>query len=169
MNDLNPNTPWYRQFWPWFLIALPLTAVIGGIITIWIAFTHETGLVKENYYQDGLNINEQLRQTQNAELGKVEATISFSETDKKVTLYFDGDVALPATITLSLSAPIDPEKDRQFLLKPVNPRLFQATLDSLPQGRFYLLLEPDDETWRLTGEAQLPTAGPVVISGESGN
>ena len=26
--------PWYRQFWPWFLISLPATAVAGCAVTI---------------------------------------------------------------------------------------------------------------------------------------
>lgn len=169
MNDIDPTTPWYRQFWPWFLIALPLTAVIGGVITIWIAVTHETGLVKENYYQDGLSINQQLKQKQQAEQAKIEATISFSEADEKITLYFGGDIAPPAAMSLQLSAAIDPDKDRQFDLTPVNPRLFQARMTSIPRGRFYLLLEPENNTWRLTGEVRLPSIEPVVISGATQN
>ncbi len=31
--------PWYRQFWPWFLIALPLTSVVASFVTLWIAVT----------------------------------------------------------------------------------------------------------------------------------
>jgi len=31
------TVPWYRQFWPWFLIAVPAAAVIAGIITIILA------------------------------------------------------------------------------------------------------------------------------------
>ncbi len=29
--------PWFRQFWPWFIIALPAAAVIAGFTTLWIA------------------------------------------------------------------------------------------------------------------------------------
>ena len=29
--------PWYRQFWPWFIIALPCAAVVGSIATAIIA------------------------------------------------------------------------------------------------------------------------------------
>lgn len=32
--------PWYRQFWPWFLIALPLTSVVASFATLWIAVTN---------------------------------------------------------------------------------------------------------------------------------
>lgn len=31
------DKPWYKQFWPWFIIALPLTAVIASFATLWIA------------------------------------------------------------------------------------------------------------------------------------
>lgn len=32
--------PWYRQFWPWFVIAIPLVGVIMGLATLAIAI-HE--------------------------------------------------------------------------------------------------------------------------------
>lgn len=38
MTDMNAVAiePWYRQFWPWVLIALPAAAVIGCAVTIWL-------------------------------------------------------------------------------------------------------------------------------------
>ncbi|WP_425348331.1 FixH family protein, partial [Vibrio splendidus] len=33
--------PWYKQFWPWFLIALPATVVIWTIMTV-IVFTQNS-------------------------------------------------------------------------------------------------------------------------------
>ena len=51
-----PNTaqihpPWYRQFWPWVLIAIPLAAVIMGGITLWLAISNPDYLVvKEDEY-----------------------------------------------------------------------------------------------------------------------
>jgi hypothetical protein len=32
-----PPTPWYRQFWPWFVISLLSTAVIGSCVSAWLA------------------------------------------------------------------------------------------------------------------------------------
>ena len=34
------HRPWYREFWVWFVIALPLSAVIAGLGTLWIAVSH---------------------------------------------------------------------------------------------------------------------------------
>lgn len=57
------QVPWYRQFWPWFIIAIPGSAVIGGLITLWLALTHPEALVvDQNEYQeirDGLRAQDQ--------------------------------------------------------------------------------------------------------------
>ena len=34
-----PVKPWYREFWPWFLMAGPFLAVIGCALTISLAYT----------------------------------------------------------------------------------------------------------------------------------
>ncbi len=37
--------PWYRQFWPWFIIALPASAVVAGLFTLWLAMQTSDSLV----------------------------------------------------------------------------------------------------------------------------
>lgn len=39
------DLPWYRQFWPWFIIALPASAVIASFISLWLAISHPDQLV----------------------------------------------------------------------------------------------------------------------------
>ena len=39
------DQPWYRQFWPWFIIALPASAVVAGLLTLWIAMSNPDYLV----------------------------------------------------------------------------------------------------------------------------
>ena len=44
--------PWYKQFWPWFIIALPASAVIASFITLWLAVSNPVQLVvSEDEYQ----------------------------------------------------------------------------------------------------------------------
>ena len=40
------DRPWYRQFWPWFLIAIPLAGVVTASITATYAFTHPDAEVR---------------------------------------------------------------------------------------------------------------------------
>lgn len=51
---------WYRQFWPWFLIALPGAVVISSVLYAYLAVKNQDPIVDGNYYKHGLTINEQL-------------------------------------------------------------------------------------------------------------
>ena len=53
MTSQPDKKPWHRQPWVWLLIALPMTAVIGGMVTIYIAVTTSDGLVVDDYYKRG--------------------------------------------------------------------------------------------------------------------
>ena len=46
--------PWYRQFWPWFIIALPTFAVVAGFYTLWLALQSQDSLVVRS--DDGVNV-----------------------------------------------------------------------------------------------------------------
>ena len=37
MTELQIKKPWWKQLWPWLLISGPAVAMIGCIITIWLA------------------------------------------------------------------------------------------------------------------------------------
>lgn len=39
------STPWYRQLWPWLLIAPPVVSIIGGFAILWVAISSNDGLV----------------------------------------------------------------------------------------------------------------------------
>lgn len=45
------HPPWYRQFWPWFLIALPLSAVLAGIVTLYLAAAAPDPVIKNDRYE----------------------------------------------------------------------------------------------------------------------
>ena len=36
-DDIPHERPWFRQFWPWFLIAIPLAGIIMASITAAVA------------------------------------------------------------------------------------------------------------------------------------
>lgn len=49
------NLPWYRQFWPWFIIALPAAAVAGSLFTLWLAVSNPDHLVVDRDEYQRLN------------------------------------------------------------------------------------------------------------------
>ena len=50
MNEELQPAPWYKQFWPWFLIALLGYSVIQGLTLLTVATRNPPGLISDDYY-----------------------------------------------------------------------------------------------------------------------
>jgi len=48
--------PWYREFWPWFIIALLSSVVIASLFTVVLAFKHSDEPASGDYKRDGLGV-----------------------------------------------------------------------------------------------------------------
>jgi len=46
VNTVGPP-PWYRHFWPWFIIAMLASAVAGSFVSLYLAL-HTTDVVLEH-------------------------------------------------------------------------------------------------------------------------
>jgi len=50
--------PWYKQFWPWFLISLPVTVMIVCGVIIYLSISQGNfSMVVDDYYKRGKTIN----------------------------------------------------------------------------------------------------------------
>jgi len=50
---LDRSLPWYKEPWPWVIIAIPGSAVIMGFITLYLAISNPDHLVVEDeQYQE---------------------------------------------------------------------------------------------------------------------
>ena len=63
---MHTAAPWYRQFWPWFLLALPAVVVVAGFITLYIAIHHADSPVRDHYAKEGLILRRDQAQDQAA-------------------------------------------------------------------------------------------------------
>ena len=53
--------PWYREPWPWLLIAAPAASIVMGLVLWALAVSTDDGLVANDYYKRGLAINQKLK------------------------------------------------------------------------------------------------------------
>lgn len=107
---------WYRQRWPWLLMAPPAVAVVGCIATITLAVRSADGVVAADYYKRGLAINEQMDRSQlAATLGlRAELVADGLRDSDGVRLQISADTTLPpdAVLTLRLVHPGKQSGDR---------------------------------------------------------
>jgi hypothetical protein len=62
--------PWYREPWPWLLMLGPLVVIVAGFVTAYLAVVSNDGLVEDDYYKQGLAVNQRTARAQRAaELG----------------------------------------------------------------------------------------------------
>jgi len=82
--------PWFREPWVWLIIALPASAVFGGIITIWIAVESDDGLVQDDYYKYGMEINKTLDRDKAAVQYELVANLIISEFQRPRIIFRSG-------------------------------------------------------------------------------
>jgi uncharacterized protein len=51
-----PDRPWYKQLWPWLLMIPPVGAVIGGMLTVYLAVTRPDMLISKDCVRDGVTM-----------------------------------------------------------------------------------------------------------------
>ena len=143
------SKPWYKQFWPWFLISLPGAVVVAGISMIFIANEGADDLVVDEYYKDGLAINRKLEKLERAEQLGISATLSI--TDNDITVTTAGPVAA-GQLKLALSHPLEADRDFEIFLIQSVPGQYRGTLPSNVAPRWHWALQlPGEQGWRLDG------------------
>lgn len=141
--------PWYRQFWPWFLILLPASVVVASIYTAYIAHRGADDLVVDDYYKIGLAINQRLERTQSAKDEGISARIRFGANSVKVNI--EGPV-VEAELKLSLAHPLEADRDFVVTLARVQPGIYEGKLPAAVAPHWHWTLEqPVANGWRLDG------------------
>jgi hypothetical protein len=103
-NEQTIQKRWFQYPMVWLVIFFPALAVVAGIITIIIAVNTEDGLVVDNYYKKGLEINKIIKHDQMAQQFGLSAFVDAnSETGEiLVSLSSDKKMVLNQEITFSL-------------------------------------------------------------------
>ena len=156
MNTEHIVLPWYKQFWPWFIISIPAITVISGIGMIIVASHNPDGMVVDDYYKTGLAINMTLARDKQAEKLGLQAIGRIDKTSKQILLTLHGQNSAKK-LRLTLTHPTASLQDITINLQAdQNNNEYTGQLPELPQEKRYILLEPVDQSWRLTGHAMFP-------------
>ena len=164
-NDDLDTVPWYRQFWPWFLIALPGAAVLGGLATVDIAIHHRVNMVVDDYYKEGLAINRVLDRDRKAKQLGVYAIGRFDPHTREVELRIKArDPLPPEGIQLRLMHPTLARLDVKVPMHyDATTHRYVARVNALSNADWYVQLEPPKGNWRLLGRMRLPGNGRLEL------
>jgi hypothetical protein len=141
--------PWYRQPWPWLLMAPPAASIALGIAMWALAARSDDGLVANDYYKRGLEINRRVRDaTPRAEsrLGAVVRVDERGEVVARIEGLADPADATPV-IRLRIAQPSHAVAERVVVLARDAAGDYVGRLDPPSEGRWVVTLE--STAWRL--------------------
>lgn len=152
--------PWYKQFWPWFLIALPLSVVIASIVTINIAIETDDGLVSDDYYKEGLAIHKDADSAAKASALGIAGTLNYDADTGAIMLVLEKPLQGDGTgLSLEVTHPTVSNRDQSIQLSRVDDSRFAGRVEPLGPANWKLALRPADRSWRVEGRLLQPGNG----------
>ena len=155
MNDDKQTTPWHKEQYVWLIILFPMLAVLGGIITIILAVNSNDGLVVDDYYKQGLEINRTLERDQTAMNYGLDARIKLVPAMEEVIIQLmaNEDFSYPAQIEASFLNATRAGMDKTISLIQTEKHIYRGHLSALSIGKWYVHIEKDN--WRIIKQFQI--------------
>lgn len=137
---------WYRDRWPWLLTAGPFIVVVASLASAWMALKSDDGVVAQDYYKQGLLINQRLAHTAPDPERRLGATITLTA-GGGVRARMEGLADAPPILRLKLAHPaLDSHAEVVTLERGADGDYVGALPEQTP-GRWIVTLESDN--WRL--------------------
>ena len=151
---------WYREPLVWMVLAIPASAVIAGAVMLVLANATWDGLVADDYYQQGMQINRSLaRDAEAARLG-LEAAVSFPAlgvVEARVAGVHGAAAALSGDrLNLRFARASRAGKDVRVPMTRDAAGIWRGTLPAIAPGRWYV--ELGNDLWRLTAPVRMPAS-----------
>jgi len=152
MTDQSIKTPWYKQPLVWMIIAIPGSAVIVGIALYYFAVESFDGMVVDDYYKKGIEINRVLRRDHEAATLGLTGELHLDHTTNRISmrLSYRHGFTPPVRLKLQFLHATRAGFDQQVAMIEKGKGLYVGALPPLRPGSWYL--EVGDSQWRLSGE-----------------
>ncbi len=161
------KSPWYTQFWLWFILVLPIISIItstGGAI---IAFQGVDPLVSNQWYQDGVEINTFLEKDKQTKFLKISAELTQDFNKEIIQVRLNSSpIKINSYLFMELEHPKKLKLDYKCKLKQISGNVFQGILPQNITGHRYLILYPIDQSWRLVTKTSLPMKTKLILGND---
>lgn len=154
--------PWYKQLWPWILIAIPVATVLKAIHSVYIMNQSRPDLVVDDYYKQGRAINLNLAKYREAKLRNLQSHILLA--GNKAIIRFENNTVLEQDLTINFYHNIFAANDFSVTAKRSGENLFVAELPMTPTGKWNLVVFDASKEWKLRSTVMLPQTAEFKLS-----
>ncbi len=148
-HERQAGAPWYKEPWMIFVVAVPAIAVVAGIAMITIAVVGRDTLVRDNYYKDGLAINQELDMENRAKMLGLHAELEIDNQTGVIAVRVMSNDAQPGQLLMSFLHPTMAEKDQDIILYHIKAGHYTGKRKANLDGRYHLQLTSAEQQWRL--------------------
>ncbi|MFT5111039.1 MAG: hypothetical protein ACI8P9_000350 [Parasphingorhabdus sp.] len=156
------NRPWYREPMVWMIIAIPLTSVVVGIGMLTMSIKSYDGLVVDDYYKRGKEINRVLERAQMSVKNQISANIDLSLKDKViVSLLHRAELEAPDQVRFNLRHRTRAGLDLTAVLIRYADGYYRGDIVVPNNGLWLAQIETSD--WLVEGQLSLPEASSIIL------
>ncbi|MCY4050396.1 MAG: FixH family protein [Gammaproteobacteria bacterium] len=147
MIEFSQNSPW-RIPAVWLIVGIPAIAVIVGAIVLTLSIVSYDGLVVDDYYKQGMGINQSIERTARAKELGIEATIEFAENALvEIQIISKPEYAPPESLTVAFRHATRSGFDQTVSANRYNNTTYHLYLPALLPGKWNIEIAADG--WRV--------------------
>ncbi len=153
---------WYKNPMVLMVIAIPLVAVIVSFTMLAIAIKTFDGVVVDDYYRQGKEINRILERDEMAVNLGLQAIVEFEHGTLLVSLESVKHVNWPDELVLRILHPTQAGRDLTIELERQYDQRYAGTVSDITTGEWFVQI--DTPEWRLTNRAKLSNNSQIVLN-----
>ena len=161
MLNVNPENRWYRIPIVWMVIGIPAFSVVFTLSIVWISVQTYDGVVVDDYYRKGLEINRDLERDRYASKAGLQASVLIENGQLHVELKSLIDEQWPSSLTLGFFHPTVSNRDITIQLQHQGAGRYNAAMAEPGFGKWNVVTGTD--TWRLKGVLFHPAEAGFVL------
>ncbi len=157
-------SPWYRQPLVWMVFAIPATAVLAGAVMLILANVTWDGLVADDYYRRGMEINRSLARDAEATRLGLEAVVTFPKpgvVEARLTTGAGPAMVAGDRLDLRFAHAARAGADVATPMIRDTTGTWRGALPPLPPGKWYVELGNDQ--WRLAAPVRMPDSSAEIV------
>jgi hypothetical protein len=163
MTENKEIKPWFKERWPWFLMAGPAIVIVAGFITAWLAIKSNDGLVSDDYYKQGLAVNQRLQRDHQARDMGLHADMMVSGSNVRLLLGAPDTIKFPEKLVLKLMHPTQAGRDQLLEMTAEGQGFYGGKMATEISGRWLVSIEDPAAQWRLQSEWLADSMEPLRI------
>ncbi len=154
--------PWYKQVWPWVLIAIPVLSTLKAVQAVIVMNRASPDLVVDDYYAEGKTINMNLEKYREAATRNLNGQLLVAA--NKAVVEFKNNKLTDSELILEFVHSTKKSKDFTVTATRSGESIYVAELPVTLEGKWNIVVHDSKVDWKMRTTLMAPVATPVKLS-----